>query len=96
MSTLDTARQRWRRFFKTIERYEICIYRATGGDLGIIIEEAFYYAKPFSERATESKYIHFNMDTDDDVREVARVVSEVNRYYGINLTNIESNRALTV
>ncbi|MDT9337662.1 amidoligase family protein [Clostridium perfringens] len=28
MEKLDTARQRWRRFFKTIEVYEDCIYRA--------------------------------------------------------------------
>ncbi|PWX55374.1 amidoligase family protein [Clostridium perfringens] len=96
MAKLDTARQRWRRFFKTIEVYEDCIYRAAGGDLGIIREDALCYAKPFSERAAESKYIHFNMDNDDDVRNMARIISEGNRYYGINLTNIASNRAPTV
>ncbi|WP_283697412.1 amidoligase family protein [Clostridium perfringens] len=96
MDKLDTARQRWRRFFKTIEVYEDCIYRAAGGDLGIIRENALCYAKPFSERAAESRNIHFNMDNDDDVRTMARIISEGNRYYGINLTNIASNRAPTV
>ncbi|MCX0356212.1 amidoligase family protein, partial [Clostridium perfringens] len=96
MDKLDTARQRWRRFFKTIEVYEDCIYRAAGGDLGTIRAAALSYAKPFRERAAESKYIHFNMDNDDDVRNMARVVSENNRYYGINLTNIARDRAPTV
>ncbi|WP_416188344.1 amidoligase family protein [Clostridium perfringens] len=48
MAKLDTTRQRWRRFFKTIEVYEDCIYIAAGGDLGIIREETLCYAKPFS------------------------------------------------
>ena len=96
MDKLDTARQRWRRFFKTIEVYEDCIYRAAGGDLGTIRAAALSYAKPFRERAKKSKNIHFNMDNDDDVRNMARVVSENNRYYGINLTNIARDRAPTV
>ncbi|MCX0368663.1 amidoligase family protein [Clostridium perfringens] len=96
MEKLDTARQRWRRFFKTIEVYEDCIYRAAGGDLGVVRAAALSYAKPFSGRATESKNIYFNMNTDDDVREMARVISRNNRYYGINLTNISRDRAPTV
>lgn len=34
MNKLDTARKRWRRFFKMIENYEEYLYRAAGGDLG--------------------------------------------------------------
>ncbi|MDM0613097.1 hypothetical protein QTH09_19000, partial [Clostridium perfringens] len=69
--------------------------RAAGGDLGTIRAAALSYAKPFRERAKKSKNIHFNMDNDDDVRNMARVVSENNRYYGINLTNIARDRAPT-
>ena len=68
MEKLDTARQRWRRFFKTIEVYEDYIYRAAGGDLGRVRSNARHYATPFSPRADESKYIRFNMDNDEDVR----------------------------
>lgn len=96
MEKLDTARQRWRRFFKTIEVYEDCIYRAAVGDLGVVRAAALSYARPFSVRANESKNIHFNMNNDDDVREMARVISRNNRYYGINLTNIARDRAPTV
>ena len=87
------------RIFRTIppiEVYEDCIYRAAGGDLGVVRAAALSYARPFSGRATESKNIHFNMDTDDDVREMARIISRNNRYYGINLTNIARDRAPTV
>ncbi|WP_272479315.1 amidoligase family protein, partial [Clostridium perfringens] len=96
MEKLDTARQRWRRFFKTIEVYEDCIYRAAGGDLGRVRSNARHYATPFSPRADESKYIRFNMDNDEDVRRMAAEVSKGNRYYGINLTNIARDRAPTV
>ncbi|MDT7927764.1 amidoligase family protein [Clostridium perfringens] len=96
MEKLDTARQRWRRFFKTIEVYEDCIYRAAGGDLGRVRSNARHYATPFSPRADESKYIRFNMDNNEDVKRMAAEISEGNRYYGINLTNIARDRAPTV
>ncbi|WP_283699256.1 amidoligase family protein [Clostridium perfringens] len=96
MEKLDTARQRWRRFFKTIEVYEDCIYRAACGDLGRVRSNARHYATPFSPRADESKYIRFNMDNDEDVRRMTAEISKGNRYYGINLTNIARDRAPTV
>lgn len=40
MNKLDTARQRWRRFFKMVENYEECLYRAAGCDLGRIRSNA--------------------------------------------------------
>ncbi|MCX0383830.1 amidoligase family protein, partial [Clostridium perfringens] len=73
-----------------------CIYRAAGGDLGRVRSNARHYATPFSPRADESKYIRFNMDNDEDVRRMAAEISEGNRYYGINLTNIARDRAPTV
>ena len=43
MNKLDTARQRWRRFFKIVENYEECLYKAAGGDLGQIRSNASSY-----------------------------------------------------
>ena len=43
MNKLDTARQRWRRFFKIVENYEECLYKAAGGDLGRIRSNASSY-----------------------------------------------------
>lgn len=96
MNKLDTARQRWRRFFKMVENYEECLYRAAGGDLGRIRSNASSYATSFSERAYEANRMAFNMDTEDDVRAMAERVSRMNRYYGINLKNIATDRAPTV
>lgn len=54
------------------------------GDLGRVRSNASHYATPFSPRAYESKYIHFNMDNDEDIRRIAADISEGNRYYCIN------------
>ena len=96
MNKLDTARQRWRRFFKMIENYEECLYRAAGGDLGRIRSNASSYATSFSERAAEANRMSFNMETEEHVRHLAQRVSRLNRYYGINLKNIAIDRAPTV
>lgn len=96
MNKLDTARQRWRRFFKMVENYEECLYRAAGGDLGRIRRNASNYATSFSERAAYANRMNFRMDTERDVREMTTTVSNLNRYYGINLKNIATDRAPTV
>ena len=96
MNKLDTARQRWRRFFKMVENYEECLYRAAGGDLGQIRSNASSYATSFSQRAAEANRMSFRMDTERDVRHMATTVSNLNRYYGINLKNIATDRAPTV
>lgn len=96
MNKLDTARQRWRRFFKMVESYEECLYRAAGGDLGRIRSNASSYATSFSERAYEANRMAFRMEAEEDVRAMAERVSRMNRYYGINLKNIATDRAPTV
>lgn len=96
MNKLDTARQRWRRFFKMVESYEECLYRAAGGDLGRIRSNASSYATSFSERASEANRMAFRMDREEDVRYMTERVSKMNRYYGINLKNIATDRAPTV
>lgn len=96
MNKLDTARQRWRRFFKMVENYEECLYRAAGGDLGRIRSNASDYATSFSARAAEANRMSFSMENDEDVMDMARRVSRMNRYYGINLKNIATDRAPTV
>ncbi len=87
MEPLDTAKQRWKRFFKLIGRYEECIYRFSGGDLGRIRENHEHYAMPFADRAREASNMRFRMDSDDDVNRLSNTVCDT-RYYGINLTNI--------
>ena len=96
MQKLDTARQRWRRFFKMIENYEECLYRAAGGDLGRIRSNASHYAINFNQRASMANRMAFRMDNEEDVRAMAERVSNMNRYYGINLKNIATDRAPTV
>lgn len=96
MHKLDTARQRWRRFFKMVENYEECFYRIAGGDLGRIRRNAEHYATSFSHRAAMANEIAFTMDNDEDVRNVAQRISDMNRYYGLNLKNIATNRAPTI
>lgn len=96
MQKLDTARQRWRRFFKMIENYEECLYRAAGGDLGHIRSNASHYATNFNQRASMANRMAFRMDNEEDVRVMAERVSNMNRYYGINLKNIATDRAPTV
>lgn len=96
MNKLDTARQRWRRFFKTIENYEECLYRVAGGDLGRVRSNAEHYATPYSETAATTRNMRFEMNDDDDVVDLATRASEMNRYYGINLKNIATRRAPTV
>ncbi|WP_027633410.1 amidoligase family protein [Clostridium hydrogeniformans] len=97
MEPLDTARQRWRRFFKVLSGYEECIYRASGGGEGRIRSGHSNYARTFEGRAAFGATTPIRMDTEDDVRNLAASVSRNDRYYGINLTNITSeNRPNTV
>lgn len=96
MNKLDTARQRWRRFFKIIENYEEYLYKAAGGDLGHIRSNVSSYATSFSQRASEANRMSFRIENDEDVRVMAEKVSRMNRYYGINLKNIATYRAPTV
>jgi hypothetical protein len=97
MEPLDTARQRWKRFFKGISSYEECLYRFAGGDLGRIRSGHRHYATPFSQRATSTGNSRFTLNDIQDVNNLASRASENNRYYGINLTNIyESGKPNTV
>lgn len=92
MEPLDTARQRWRRFFGIVGRYEECIYRVAGGDLGRIRQGYDHYAMPFQQKAKDVAQRRFRMDTIDDVNRLAESVAST-RYYGINLTNIPRSNA---
>lgn len=96
MEPLDTARQRWRRFFKIMSGYEECIYRAAGGDLGRVRSNSNEYATRFRERAEFGINHRVSLNNEYDVRNLTRAVSGHNRYYGINLTNISDNRRDTV
>lgn len=96
MEPLDTARQRWRRFFKIMSGYEECVYRAAGGDLGRVRSNSRTYATRFRDRAEVGINYRTQLNNEYDVRNFTRVVSESERYYGINLTNISDNRRETV
>lgn len=94
---LDTARQRWRRFFKTIAGFEDVLYRVSGGNLGRIRSGYSRYASPFSSQARSAAVRRFRLDSREDVNNLARTASGRNRYFGINLTNIyERNKPNTV
>ncbi|EOD01460.1 amidoligase family protein [Caldisalinibacter kiritimatiensis] len=88
MEPLDTARQRWRRFFKAIKGYEETIYRASGGNEGRIRSGHSYYAMPFNERASYGTRRRVTMESESDVHSLVEDIGNRNRYYGINLTNI--------
>lgn len=90
---LDTARQRWRRFFKTIKGNEEAVFNFSGGDLGRF--RGGIYANSFSREASDGATRPFNMDSMYDVRSLARNVQS-DRYRGINLTNLAGGRQDTV
>lgn len=88
MEPLDTARQRWRRFFNVMSGYEECIYRAAGGDEGRIRRGHMHYAESFQDRAEYGANRRIRLESIDDVRSLASDVSERNRYYALNLKNV--------
>lgn len=92
---LDTAKQRWKRLFKVISGYEECIYRAAGGDRGVIRDGHDHYAMPFRDRANMVIPSRITMNDENDLKNVVRGMSRQTRYYGLNLTNISDNRAKT-
>ena len=97
MDPLDTAKQRWKRFFRTVGGFEDVIYRMAGGSLGRVRSGYSHYAMPFGGIAARSVNERFEMDSMNDVGSLARSASGGNRYYGINLTNIyDSNKPNTV
>lgn len=97
MEPLDTAKQRWKRFFKIMTGYEECVFRAAGGDRGIIRGGYEHYSMPFSRRAESGiSEVRGSFNTESDVRNMVNRVTDT-RYYGINLTNIRNvGRANTV
>lgn len=97
MEPLDTARQRWRRFFKTIAGFEDVLYRISGGNLGRIRSGYTRYASPFSSQAQRTAVSRFRLDSREDIDNLARRASNRDRYLGINLTNIyESDKPNTI
>ncbi len=97
IEALNTARQRWRRFFKTVAGFEDVLYRISGGDLGRVRSGYTRFASQFSSQARSAAVSRFRLDSRDDIDELARNASNRNRYYGINLTNIyESNKPNTI
>lgn len=97
MDPLDTARQRWRRFFRTIGGFEDVMYRIAGGTEGSVRRGYRDYATPFRARSAEAVRNRMTMNDISDVNRIASQVSNNDRYYGINLTNIpQSGKPNTV
>lgn len=88
MDSLDTARQRWKRFFRLIRGFEDEIYRMAGGTEGRVRRNYLRYATPFRGRAEEGINRRFRMENQEDVQRLCSEISGRNRYHGINLTNI--------
>lgn len=97
ITPLDTARQRWRRFFRSVGSFEDIIYRLSGGNLGQIRSNYSRYATPFSEQARRTARSRFSLNDRNDIDQLAQRASNQSRYYGVNLTNIyRENRPNTV
>lgn len=90
MDPLDEARQRWRRFFKSIKGHEETIYRLSGGTEGRIRSGHRYFAMPFANRAEYGTTRRVTMNSVNDVHALTADVGNRDRYYGINLTNVHS------
>lgn len=84
---LDTARHRWKRFFKGISSFEDVLYRLAGGSLGRIRDGSTIYAREFANNATMGARSAFAMETAEDIRTLASRISN-DRRRGINLTNL--------
>jgi hypothetical protein len=94
---LNTARQRWRRFFRAIGGFEDVLYRLSGGSEGRIRSGYTHYATPFAANARRSAVERFSLNDRDDINYLTRRASGQSRYHSINLTNIyQSNRPNTV
>jgi len=93
MEPLDTARQRWRRFFNTIKGNEEAVFNFSGGDLGRF--RGGIYAGSFTREAADGASRAFSMDDMYDVRSLARSVQS-DRYRGVNLMNLAGGRQDTV
>lgn len=97
MEPLNTARQRWRRMFRTLGGFEDIIYRVSGGSLGRIRSNHEAYATPFAQRARRTATSRFTLNDRRDINHLAECASVHSRYYGVNLTNIyRSHRPDTV
>lgn len=88
---LNTARQRWRRFFRAIGGFEDVLYRLSGGSEGRIRSGYTHYATPFAANARRTAVERFNLNDRNDIEYLARRSSGRSRYHGINLTNIYQN-----
>jgi hypothetical protein len=88
MNPLDTAKQRWKRFFKTTGTFEPVMYRFAGGDTGQVRSGVSRYATPFASNASRALTYDMPVRNSDDINRLATFTSRYNRYYGINLTNI--------
>lgn len=90
MDPLDTARQRWKRFFRTTGAFEPEIVRFSGGTEGRIRSGARTYAHSFTNVADTGLSSRNRLETQQDVNELARTLQprHNDRYHGINLTNI--------
>ncbi|MEW9124929.1 MAG: amidoligase family protein [Thermotaleaceae bacterium] len=97
IAPLNTARQRWKRFFRAIGGFEDILYRLAGGSLGRIRSNYSHYATPFQDNARRTVQSRFRLEERGDIDQLARRASNQNRYHGINLTNIyESDKPNTV
>lgn len=91
MEPLDTARYRWKRFFKATSSFEPVMYRVAGGDSGHVRQNVRRYAMPFAENASRAYSANYQVSNTEDINKVARLASRYDRYRGINLTNIYSD-----
>lgn len=95
ISNLDHARQRWKRFFRSISGSEEAIYRFSGGTEGQIRSGHSLYATPFATHARQAARSSYQFDDIHGLRDMLGPYGR-NRYQGINLTNLVNGTRPTV
>lgn len=95
INNLDHARQRWKRFFRSIAGSEEAIYRFSGGTEGIIRSGHHHYATPFANQARQAARSTHQFEDLNGLRSMLTPYGR-DRYQGINLTNLVRGTRPTV
>lgn len=95
ISNLDHARQRWKRFFKTIAGAEESIYRFSGGTEGQIRSGYSHYAMPFAQQAGQASRSRHQFEDLDGLRNMLNSYNRT-RYQAVNVSNLVRGTRPTV
>lgn len=95
INNLDHARQRWKRFFKSVAGTEEAVYRFSGGTEGIVRSGHHHYAIPFADQAARASRSRHQFDDIHGLRTMLAPYDRT-RYQGVNLQNLVNGTRPTV